>query len=66
MSGDYDVELDVVGVPADAKTGKAETEKLRRRPPAATKPARERATRCPRWMYHRKGEFCKVCEKVGS
>ena len=66
---EYDVSLDAVGVAADAQKGKAETERLHpKAPPTAVKGARggDRSTRCVRWMFHRKGEFCKICEKVGT
>jgi hypothetical protein len=54
---EYDVELDAQGVPLDAKKGKAETEKVR--PKGA--PAQ-----CPRWMFHRAGEYCKACGKTAT
>lgn len=70
---EYDVELDAVGVPTEAPKGKIETEKLRPKPKKAeVEPQRggrtpdRPKTQCPRWMFHRKGEFCKTCEKVIS
>ena len=64
---EYDVELDAVGVPAESKTGKAETEKLRPRAPRpAAKEKRPPPGRCRRWMHHRKGEYCKECGRVGT
>lgn len=68
---EYDVELDAVGVPAESEKGKIETERLRPKPKSQASTARGGARKagrpkseCPRWMFHRKGEFCKTCEKV--
>lgn len=46
------VSLDVEGIPLTAKKGKAKSEV-------------RKSGACPRWMFHRKGVYCKACGRTG-
>lgn len=66
---EYDVEDSAPGEAPDSSgdTGAQRIGRASRGPstPKVHAPARSLGE-CPRWMHHRKGEYCKACGKVGK